>query len=315
MYIGLTSTGEYKIFGTERAMYEEKSKYKYCIFDCSSNLKGPVHAIVKTKDLGRLPEELKIELTINISQTDVAIDKIHSAKMEYDVESLRGMYSIVTNMYQYDLYNAYICETNDEIEMNECILLEDIRIFFRKDQETNTRIFHYFYDAPCDYLTQFLKSVNMNICTGKTFNCKDYLVFDKDGTYRFTNKVQSSAKYVGIYINETQSFYLLTYKQFERFNRVDSMEVSIAKKVIDISNNIDYSLDQSSSFWHIGINYEALLVIPQYIMLHSQYVNDNVVICASISIDGEEYNVIAEKHEIESSGFSLFKIIDRLTKL
>lgn len=316
MYVGLADDGTYKVFRTENVLYENRHKFKYCIFDCSSNLKGPVHTIVRSSDIRPLPEELMIELTVNVTNPDYPVDKVHGNKFEYDISSLSMLYSVVSNMYQYDAYNAYMIETNYELEMNDCILLEDIRVFYKKNPDSDTLVFHYYYDVTCDYMTKFLKSVNMNVVTSKVFGSKYYLILDKKGNYRFRNHIPSDAEYVGIYVDNSQSFYMLSYKQYRRFEKVESIEVSIAKKIIDVSNNIDYSLQQSSSFYELYIPFRALLVIPQYILLHSQYITNDIIVCTEICLDdGESHCITAERDEIMRTGFSLFKIIDKLTKL
>lgn len=313
MLVGLKDDGTYDVMKMGSDIYSKRSKYKYCIFDCSSYNKGPIHTIVKSKDIHELPEVLKIEITLNFTNPEVGRDFIHGLKMEYDVDSLCTLYSIISNIYQYELYNIYISEIAYDLDLNEEIIIEDIRLFYKQKNDKYEITFHYYYDAPCDLLDQFLKSVGMNLSTNKAFGNKEYLILDSNGTWYFDNKVPDSAKYVGVHLQYANSFYLVSYKSFCRMNLIKSIDVSIGRKNDNIFNE---RYNQIFSFYEYNMSYTSLLIIPQYVLLYRQLIDKDIVAYISIIFDNdEEYSITAESKEIDEYGISLFKIIDNLTKI
>ena len=313
MLVGLKENGTYEILKIGSDVYNKRSKYKYCIFDCSSYHKGPVHTIVKSKDIHELPEVLRIEITLNFTNPEIGRDFIHGMKMEYDVDSLCTLYSVISNIYQYDLYNTYISEIAYDLDLNEEIIVEDIRIYYKHKNDRHEVVFHYYYDAPCDLLDKFLKSVGMNVCTNKVFGDDEYLILDTNGTWYFDSKVPNTAKYVGIELQYAQSMYLIPYKTYARLSLIDSIDVSIGRASDNIFDDV---YTQSFSFYEYQMSYTSLLTIPQYIMMYRQMIEQNILIYVNITMDGDkEYMITANGKDIDEYGFSLFKIIDGITKI
>lgn len=311
MLVGLSKDGTYTVLKDDEGLYNHRSRYEYCVVDCSSFAKGPIHTIVRSKDIRPIPEELKVDITLNMLNPECGRDNIHGLKMEYEIDSLVTLYSVITNLYQYDLYNMYMNELGYELEMNEEIIVEEIKLYYKKNEKSNTLVFHYYYDAPCNFLDRFLKSVHMNVYTSKAFKSYKYLILDKSGVYYFDDEVPDTAKYVGIYMTDSQSFYLMTYKKFLRFQKVSHIEISIGSKEVET---------EEECYQHVfGVGsttdrYEIILVIPQYILLYTQLATPNILVFTSVVMNGHQYLISANSKEIKK-GFSLFKIIDELTKI
>jgi len=312
MYVGLMENGKYEILKSDKDIFNNKSRYKLCIFDCSSSLKGPAHVIVKSKDIRYLPDELRIEVTVNIINPNSGLSYIDSVKLDYEIENLSMLYSVVSNIYQYDLFNAYMAEITYDLDIVEyTMMIEDIRIFHTKSNSDTTLTFKYYYDVPCDFLDKFLKSVNMNVVTDKVFKIHQYLILDTDGFWYFAEKVPSTAKYIGISIGGN-TMYFINYKKYKRINKVSTIEVSIGG--IGLYEVSEY--DQIFTFYECCLNYSALIVIPQYILLFINFINPNILIYTSITLDdGTEYKLTTSTDELMKYGYSLFSIIDKLTKI
>ena len=311
MLVGLSKDGTYTVLKDDEGLYNHRSRYEYCVVDCSSFAKGPIHTIVRSKDIRPIPDELQVNITLNMLNPMCGRDNIHGLKMEYDIDSLTALYSVVTNLYQYDLYNMYMNELGYEFEMNEEIIVEEIKIYYKKNEKSNTLVFHYYYDAPCDFLDRFLKSVHMNVSTSKVFKSRQYLILDKSGVYYFDDEIPDSARYVGIYVQGSQSFYLVSYKKFKRFEKVSHIEISIGSREEQIEEDCYQHVFGVGS---TSDRYEIILVIPQYILLYTQLATPNILVFTSVVINGHQYLISANSKEIKK-GFSLFKIIDELTKI
>lgn len=311
MILGLTKNGTYEVLKDDVDIYPIRTSYDYFAINCSSYAKGPVYTIVRSKDITQIPEELRVELTLNFINPICGRDNIHGLKMEYDIDTYRALYSIISNLYQYDMYNAYMSEIMYDLDINEEIIIEDLRIYHKKDERSHTLSFHYYYDTPCNLLDQFLKDAKMNLYTNKIMKGETYLIFDKNGMYYTSGIIPKDAKYIGIYMSGSQSFYLLSYKKYMRMNRLDYAEISIGRRDERLMEDCyEHVLD----FGERHACYELMLVIPQYILLYTKLVTPDLMIFMSITIDGKEYLISADAKEIKR-GFSLFKIIEELTKL
>ena len=89
MLVGLKSDGTYDIMKKGSDVYARRSRYKYCIFECSSYHKGPIHTLVKSKDKPQLAEVLKIELTLNFVNPEIGREAALESKKEIE-EALAG---------------------------------------------------------------------------------------------------------------------------------------------------------------------------------------------------------------------------------
>lgn len=311
MILGLTKGGTYEVLKDDTDIYPIRSSYDYFVIECSSYAKGPVYTIVRSKDITQIPEELRIELTVNFVNPICGRDHIHGLKMEYDIDTYRALYSVISNLYQYDLYNAYMAEMMYELDINEEIIIEELRIFHKKDDKSHILTFHYYYDAPCNLLDKFLKSAKLNLHTNKIMKGEAYLVFDKHGMYYPSETIPEDAKYVGVYMSGSQSLYLLSYKKYKRMNRLDYTEISIGRREDRITEDC---YEHVLGFGERHMCFQLMLTIPQYILLYTKLQSPDIMIFVSITIDGKEYLISADPKEIEN-GFSLFKIIDELTKI
>ena len=319
MYIGLDSYGNYDIFKNEKEMTSQRNKYKYCIFDCSSTLKGPLHTIVKSQDIKSLPESLKVEITISEQDPECKPTKIFSKKMEFEVQSLTELYTIVTNCYMYEDFNSYVGESSYEFG-GYSLQIDEIKIYYQKSESSDTQVFHYYYDTPCDFMSRFFKSISINTATFKAFK-EEFLILDKNGHYYFTDEIPDKFEYIGIHIERSHGFYLLSYKKFKRFDKIDMIEVSIGNRDYSLKEN-DYVITESMQFYisNAGLNYyndfyRGLLYVPQYIILHYDLLDSSTIVSINVTIDDSSINVIADYKDIQERGISLFKIIDAVTKI
>lgn len=316
MYIGLNENGTYKVFQREGDMIENRSGYKYLIMDISTGIKGPLHTIVKSKDIHSLPESIDTEITIDIDRMDSPIDHVGSSKNHYPIRSYSTLYAIIANIYQYDRYNSFISEESYEMGIGDTIMIGDIKLKYNISYEESIQ-FHYYYDVSCDFYEQFIRRMNLQLCTTKVFGDAEYIEFDKNGSWYSTDKISDEAKYVGVYIDGTKSFYIISKKLFDRIDNVENGELSLGYTEYDDLGSPD--LVQLCTFAIMGgrdFIFPYLLFIPQYVLLYSHYLNGGLYGLLNILLDdGREYTVECTDYEMTKYGFSLFKIIKSVTKI
>ena len=315
MYIGLEENGRYTVFPREKDMILERSKFKYLVMDISTEIKGPLCTIVKSKDIHSLPESIDIEITIDLDRKDSPIDHIGSSKNHYPVRSYSTLYAIIANIYQYDKYNAFISEESYEMDIGDTITIGDIKIRYNVSSEESIR-FHYYYDVSCDFYEKFINQLNLQLYTTKVFGDASYIEFDKNGYWYTTDKISNNAKYVGMYIDGTKSFYIVSKKFFDRIEYVDSGELSLAH--IDYDNLGNSELVQLCTFAIMGgrdFILPYILFIPQYVLLYGYYLNGGLYGLLNITVNGKEFEIECTDYEMSKYGFSLFKIIKSVTKL
>lgn len=316
MYIGLNENGTYKIYQREDDMLSNRSEFKYLVMDISTGIKGPLHTIVKSKSMPNLPDSIDTEITIDIDRQDSPINHVGSSKNHYPVKSYSTLYAIVANIYQYDRYNAFVSEESYELGIGDTIMIGDIRIKYNFNSEESLS-FHYYYDISCDFYEQFIRNLNLQLSTTKVFGDDNYIEFDKDGHWYTTDKISDRAKYVGVYLDGTKSFYILSKKFFDRIDIVNGGELSLGYTEYDNFGNPD--LVQLCTFAIMGgrdFILPYLLFIPQYVLLYAYYLEGGLYGLLNISLeDGREYTVECTDYELSKYGFSLFKIIKSVTKI
>lgn len=316
MYIGLVEDGRYEIFAREKDMIEKRSSFKYLVMDISTGIKGPLHTIVRSKDIHSLPESVDVELSIDIDRKDSPINQVGSSKNHYPINSYSMLYAIIANIYQYDCYNAFIAEEAYEMDIGDVLMIGDIRIKYNINHDESLH-FHYYYDVECDFYDQFIKSLNLQLYTSKAFEDDEYIEFDKNGMWFTTDKISNNAKYVGVYIAGTKSFYIISKKLFDRLDSVENAELSLGYTEYDNLGNAE--LCQLATFAIMGgrdLILPYLLFIPQYVLLYSYYLNGGMYGVLNILTDsGKEFVIECTDYELSKYGFSLFKIIKSVTKI
>lgn len=316
MYIGMNDNGRYDVFKTETQMMEKRSQYKYLVMDISTGIKGPLHTIVRTRDIRTLPESIDVELTIDIDRKDTPIAHVGNSSNHFPILSYSTLYAIIANIYQYDSYNAFIAEESYEMDIGDTLMIGDVTIHYNVNSDESLR-FHYYYDVECDFYERFIKSLKLELVTTKIFGDNQYIEFDKNGYWFGTEKISDDAKYVGIYIYGTKSFYIVTKKIFDRLDKVVCAELSLGHTNYDRLGNTD--IEQLCTFAIMGGRdyiLPYLLFIPQYVLLYANYLNGGLYGVLSITIDsGQELQIECSDYELSKYGFSLFKIIKSVTKL
>lgn len=316
MYIGLRDNGTYKVFQREDDMIENRSEFKYLVMDISTGIKGPLHTIVRSKDIHNLPDSIDTEITIDIDRKDSPIDHVGNSKNHYPIKSYSTLYAIIANIYQYDRYNSFIAEESYEMGIGDTIMIGDIKISYNISYDESIR-FHYYYDVSCDFYEQFIKRLNLQLFTTKVFGDDAYIEFDKHGHWYTTDKVSDNTKCVGVYIDGTKSFYIISKKFFDRIDMVDGGELSLGYTEYDNLGNPD--LMQLCTFAIMGgrdFILPYLLFIPQYVLLYDYYLNGGLYGLLNISLEnGQEFTVECTDYEMSKYGFSLFKIIKSVTKI
>ena len=315
MYIGLEESGKYVMYTREKDMILDRQKYKYLVMDISTGIKGPLHTIVKSKDIHSLPDSIDTEITIDLDRKDSPIDHVGVSKNHYPVKSYSTLYAIIANIYQYDKYNAFIAEESYEMGIGDTITIGDIKIRYNISSEESI-YFHYYYDVSCDFYERFIKQLNLRLYTTKVFGDCSYIEFDKNGYWYTTDKISNNTKYVGMYIHGTKSFYILSKKLFERIEMVDGGELSLGHVEYDNLGNAD--LVQLCTFAIMGgrdFILPYLLFIPQYVLLYGYYLNGGLYGLLNVTSNGKDYEIECTDYEMSKYGFSLFKIIKSVTKI
>lgn len=316
MFVGLDEYGKYKIYKSSEVLVKNKDKFKYCVFDCSTELKGPLHTLVKSCDIVASPEVVKVDVTMSYVGADIPWKDTFNKVYEYKIGSKSELYALASMMYQYEAFNLFmydhLTECTEEIDITE------LKLYCQKSasKEETVDILHYYYDCPCSFLKDFLKVHGMNVSTWKVLKNK-FLCLMSNGEYVISKTIPENTKYVGVPVMAAESFYIISYKKFFRFHHITDIEFAIC------ANNYDYILNGSDSTILVdfylggGISslYSGMLFIPQFVLMQREFRdNKDIDISINITCNDVNFDVYATKYDV-AKGISLFKIIDNITKI
>lgn len=320
MYIALDLFGKYKIFKNEKEMLRVKNKYEYCIFDISSTLKGPLHTMVPSSTIYNLPDTLRVEIVVEACPRDLPFKEENVFSSNIEINTLTELYSIGAQCYQYEGFNNFIQDRliDGDIETCSDINVEEIRIIYQEASKVDIKEFHYFYNIPCSFLRKFLNANHICLCANELFKNK-FLILN-NGRYHFSKDIPDEYDYIGIPIIGSESFYLLTRKQYKRFMKIRDLEITVS--IYDCKENGDSEFNPIEFFNTIEpcshSFFEMLLFIPQYIafqhLISAQIDYFDLAVQVLVNYDDIIFNIVALPKDT-AKGVSLFKIIDRITKI
>lgn len=327
MYIGLKLDGTFESFKNEAHLLENSSQFEYLIFDCSSKLKGPLHTIVKKKNLHSFPDSINVKLKVDYQVPELPWNESNEYDMDIDISTSTELFTVASMCHQYEAFNSFMTEMidyhSDNIGSEMDILIKEIEITYPVDHKNRIDKFRYDYTISCKLLRKFLNDHYMNMCCDN-FLKRKYLIF-KGSDYYLSSHIPNDYDYIGIGIAKAECFYLLSKKKYERIEKIRSIEVDIGVEEfstysgeLECHPTLEFMMTDTSNI------IESMLFIPQFLLIkitlpfeHFTAYRSSFKHYLKLSIDckdGLVYNVFATDKEIRD-GVSLFKIINAITKI
>lgn len=327
MYIGLRLDGTFESFKNETSLLENSSQFEYLIFDCSSKLKGPLHTIVKKKNLHSFPDSINVKLKVDYHVPELPWNESNEYDMDIDILTSTELFTVASMCYQYESFNSFMTEMidyhSDNIGSEMDILIKEIEITYPVDHKNRIDKFRYDYTISCKLLRKFLNDHYMQMSCD-SFMKNRYLIL-KGNSFYLTDVIPNDYDYIGISIQKAECFYLISKKKYERIEKIRSIEVEIGIEEfsthtfeIECHETLEFMMTDTMNI------IESMLFIPQFLLIkitlpfekHTPAQN-SVKHYLKLSIDckdGLVYNVFATDSEIRD-GISLFKIINAITKI
>lgn len=308
MNIGLYQNGDYKIFKNTKKMYKKKEDFKYVVLDSSTGLKGPLHTLVNVVCSEEYMKNVDILIKVSYNANDCPFSDTSTIKSHYDINSIEKFYSIYPLVRQMLNFNTF---KNDfeyiDNEMNvDRITMHSDNFEIELDEEVED-----------DVIRKAFKEIKMMTYVRRAFKSR-YLILDND-TWFFSKVIPKKFDYIGIEIEDMESFYLLTEEEYKRFRAITHLRIDFDNSTIytdtyyhDLIETM-YPADNHNYMECMSLKsiLETAIFLPQLLILEQYVYNSSAFLQLEIDTLHKSYHLNITDKETQS-GICLFDIINKL---
>lgn len=313
MHIGLMKDNSYKIFEKDKEIKKDNQNLKYLIVDISTKLKGPLHTLVKGNklNLDNL-EDMIMEMEVyydTASFDDYPSSNYHSFPQKYVLDSIGRKYNLNPLILQYVNFNEY----HDNFLVANYITIGNILL--------DNKIIN----GDSDDMNFSRTLENLNLMT-HVKSLKGNHIILANNVWHIDKKIPKKFDYILYNLEEIESLYLLSYKQYKRFCKVDQSNIELYYLWNDteefeslIMNNKASSEGLEPDNYKIlnGIKelLESFIYFPQFSILERAVNNTEVVLKIYITKGKDIIRLTISKEEFSTIPISLFSIYNTLLKI
>ena len=290
---------------------------KYALLDISTDRKGPVFTVVKSLNF-----DFKSDLIDILMDTSYAVYDLPYEIREDAILSSRHKISTINNYYNIYPLIKQIFAFNNFIEVNSSL---DSQLFIQQIQiGYNGNVIEISEKDSDTTIKKIFKKLNMVTNTEEVLLDR-FLIIYKDTwdvySFRDYNPLEMNFDKIGIMIPDTESLYLMSYKEFHLFNKLKSLELEFQYE-IDNPNSLFEEfddIDESISILSVSsfIEYlELFIFIPQLILMEKAVYNNEVNIRLSVETKKDMYSLIIDHKETNNPKHTcMYYIIKKLLKM
>lgn len=289
---------------------------KYLLLDISTERKGPLFTIVKDNVFDYTSKHVKIVLYIHFVPLDLPFAEDTMMISNYTIDSINKYYNIyplICQMTSFNLFSDLEPSFTNYLFISEIVISYDGVEITISDSNTDKDV------------RKTFKKLNMMTHTSKVLDDKCLILYknkwevvsiNEDEEYLLNIKFDK----IGIMIPYTESLYLMTYKEFQLFHKIKSVEFELCHE----SDKEEYdqfydgeSYISSSYVNSFGELISAFLYIPQAILMDNMLFDSNTSLKITVETKkGHMLSVIIDSNEIkDSKNTCMYYIIKKLLKI
>lgn len=291
---------------------KNKCDADFYLIDISTDRKGSLYTITKNIESNIVSKDISVIMDTSYSSIDVPCDDFTLLSSRFSVDTVERFYSIYPLIKQMFAFNTF-CEIWG-LALDSCISIESIIIEYGDIKATINE---------CDNdrdIEKTFKRINMNTSVSKILPDNSVLIMkdgiweiiecDDNDNYPHFNKFD----YIGIPLPNTESLYLLSYKEYNIFRK--KMTVQINMLYSDYEDP-DRDYDDYCANWISLDNMRDILYgclfTPQLILLEQKIYD--IPMFLEIVISTKYVNMklsISENEILVPKNTCIFEIIKRL---
>lgn len=299
----------------------ESVPYLYLI-DISTDRKGPVYTLTENIDYPYQSEDVEILMNTSYSSIDAPWEDCTILQSSFHMDTIERRMNIYPLIKQLIAFNTY---RTANLWIDNQIFIGDIQI---KIGNLITSFDEYTSDKEIE---KTFRKLHMQTCVDHYLDNETVLII-KHNKYQFISIHDIPKKFdkIGIPLKNTETLYLLSYKEYKLFQNIQDLEFLIMYPEYDSNDCIDFDWDctafnsgisrsSTNSIEIISLKdfLESCLFLPQMILMEKNIYPTPVEIYLCIHTKSNRVIelTINDEESDEGRNVCFFKIIKKLLKM
>lgn len=287
------------------------------LFDISTDRKGPLFTIVRDVNFNFASDYIDIVMDTSYAPLDLPFDDNVVIPSRYKISNLNNYYNVYPLIKQMLSFNTF---RELESAIDNQILIQTIQIGYNK------KIIEISEDSLDSTIRKVFKKLKMITCVKETLSNR-FLIL-KDNTWQIYpyakyNPNEMTFDKIGILIDNSESFYLMSYKEYHLFNSIKSLELEyqyIIENHFPVFEEFD-DLYQNEFTNVLSINsfdefLEMCVYIPQMILMERVIYKYEINLKLNIETRNDYKSLVITHDEMTNpKNLCLYYIIKKLLKI